>query len=70
MKLTVRQVAVLDAIRELTAKVGYPPTSRELAKEVGLSETRIRQHLETLKQRGVVLHAVSIARSIRLREDE
>jgi repressor LexA len=66
MQLTPRQTEVLQAVADLTAKAGYAPTSRELASAVGVSETRVRQHLEVLEARGAILRDVGTARSVRL----
>jgi SOS-response transcriptional repressor LexA len=66
MQLTPRQADVLRAIASLTEVAGFAPTSQELATVTGLSETRVRQHLEALEARGAILRNVGTARSVRI----
>lgn len=37
--LTMRQLQILDCVREHLATCGYPPTHRQIADQVGLSST-------------------------------
>jgi len=64
--LTPRQTSVLHAVETLTAQQGYPPTSREIARYAGLSESRVRQHLEAIEHRGAISREVGTARGIRI----
>ena len=63
--LTPRQADVLHCIQRLTAQMGWPPTIHELARELGLSGTRIRQHLAALKKRRAISREIATARSVR-----
>lgn len=56
--LSPRQQAVLQAIRELTARHGYPPTLREIGSVVGLaSASSVHHHVRILEQEGFVTRA-------------
>ena len=48
--LTPRQIDVLRAMDALTRQKGYPPTSVEIGREVGLSRQRVHQHIDRLEQ--------------------
>ncbi len=63
---TLRQSDVLQAVEELTARLGYAPTILELAERVGLSVTRICQHLDRLEALGLIAKDEGTARSIRV----
>jgi SOS-response transcriptional repressor LexA len=53
--LTPRRQAVLDAVRTLTARDGYPPTVREIGAAVGLaSPSSVHVHLRALEQHGLL----------------
>ena len=43
---------VLDAIRELTAELGYPPTIVELATELARSPANVHYHVDRLVAAG------------------
>ena len=52
-KLTKKQNEVLDAIKRLLAKNGYPPTVREVGREVNLnSSATIHAHITHLEDKG------------------
>lgn len=61
---TARQASVLAAIAALTLQKRRPPTQRELAQQVGLSQTRIRQHLDELARRHLITIEAGTARSV------
>lgn len=67
MSLTARQNDVLRAVRELTARQGFPPSGREIAAETRLSPSRVRQHLDALAARGAIAREPGTARGIRLK---
>lgn len=53
--LTPRQRAVLEAVRDLTADQGYPPSLREIGEAVGLSSTSSVTHqVNTLQRAGLL----------------
>ena len=53
--LTPRQRAVLEAVRDLTADQGYPPSLREIGEAVGLSSTSSVTHQVNPLQRAGLL---------------
>jgi repressor LexA len=66
--LTVRQRAVLDALRRLHREHGYAPSIRELGEEVGLTSTSsVHRHVRILEQRGLVDHRAGSHRTLRPR---
>jgi repressor LexA len=53
--LTLRQRAVLEAVRDLTANQGYPPSLREIGDAVGLSSSSSVAHqVNTLQRAGLL----------------
>ena len=67
-QLTKRQHAVIDAIRNWIREHGYPPTIRELGKQLGIKSLRgVTTHLDAIAKKGF-LKRESRARSIRLSE--
>jgi len=68
MRFTDRQLEVLQAIRQLSAR-GYPPTYRELSAALGIrSNNGVRDHLRALENKGAITRAPGLARSIVLTE--
>lgn len=54
-KLTGRQTFILQAIKKLIAKKGYPPTVREIGEETNLSSpATIHFHLKKLEEKGYI----------------
>ena len=54
-KLTVRQAYILQALKKLIAKKGYPPTVREIGEETNLSSpATIQFHLTKLEEKGYI----------------
>ena len=54
-KLTDRQQDILQIIKKLTAKKGYPPTVREIGEEANLhSPATIHFHLMQLVKKGYI----------------
>ncbi len=54
-KLTIRQSYILQAIKKLIAKNGYPPTVREIGEEANLSSpATIHFHLKKLEEKGYI----------------
>lgn len=54
-KLTLRQSYILQAIKKLVAKNGYPPTVREIGEEAHLSSpATIHFHLKKLEEKGYI----------------
>ena len=54
-KLTGKQQIILDILKKLIAKNGYPPTVREIGKEANLSSpATIHFHLKQLEEKGYI----------------
>jgi len=65
-QLTKRQSTVLDTIRSMIRQRGYPPTIRELGKQLGIKSLRgVTTHLDAIAKKGF-LKRESRARSISL----
>lgn len=66
-KLTDRQQDILQIIKKLTAKKGYPPTVREIGAKVGLSSSATTYfHLKKLEEKGYIKKDSSKNRTIEL----
>jgi SOS-response transcriptional repressor LexA len=64
---TAKQLALVDAIRRLTAaNDGVPPTVRELCTETGTHVADVQQKLNRLKRDGVVIWRPGRARTLRV----
>ena len=50
--LSPRQSAVLDTVRRDVAALGEPPSAALVARQLGMSRERVRQHLTVLAERG------------------
>ena len=65
--LTTRQKQILEYIRECVHKFGYPPSVREICKEVGLSSTStVHGYLNRLEEQGFIRRDPSKNRTIEL----
>lgn len=66
-KLTARQNDILQVIKKLIAKNGYPPTVREIGEEAHLSSpATIHFHLSKLEEKGYISKGDSKNRTLRL----
>ena len=66
-ELTKRQEDVLSYIKEFISKKGYPPTVREIGKEIGLSSpATIHFHLTKLEEKGYIKKNLSKNRTLEL----
>jgi DNA-directed RNA polymerase specialized sigma subunit len=67
-ELNEKRRAVHQAIQELTKvdPLKRPPTQRELARELGISQARVYQHLVALKELGLVNWTPGEGRSLRI----
>lgn len=69
-KLTSRQQDILDAIKRLIAKNGFPPTVREIGAEIGLSSSATTFfHLKKLIDKGYIKQGNSKNRTLELLVD-
>ncbi|GMA48870.1 LexA repressor [Alicyclobacillus contaminans] len=69
-KLSKRQQAILDFIRQNVREKGYPPSVREIGEAVGLaSSSTVHGHLERLQLKGFLRRDPTKPRAIELLED-
>lgn len=65
--LTPAQTRFVEAVRTLTAKLGYPPTHHELRKELGFASVHaVACHVTALERKRVVSATKGERRSIRI----
>lgn len=57
---------ILDAVEQMTAATGYPPTMRELARAMAVSLTRVAQLMAVCEQQGLITKVPGICRSYRV----
>lgn len=68
--LTPRQSEVLSAIKDYQARLGFPPTVKELAELIGVSSPNAAaDHVNVLKKKGYITVAPGAARGITILED-
>ncbi len=66
-KLTKRQLAVYEFIRDKIRGRGYGPTVREIGKEFGISSPNgVMCHLKALERKGVITREPNMSRAIQL----
>jgi repressor LexA len=65
---TAKQRAVMDAIVELTAARGYPPSIRDLANHFGVNVNDVYQKITRLHRDGLVAWDPGVCRSLRVVE--
>lgn len=69
-ELTQRQEEVLDTLRRLIDTSGHPPTTRELAAELGIRSSAVHGYLTRLRALGMVDWAEGKARTLRVIDAE
>ncbi|MEV0616768.1 transcriptional repressor LexA [Nonomuraea sp. NPDC050404] len=63
-----RQQRILAAIRDWVVKYGYPPSTRELGRAVGLrSSSSVSKHLKSLEDKGFLRRGQAMSRPIDVR---
>ena len=60
---------IIVAINEQTARFGYPPSLRDISKEVGRSTTVVRSHLLGLRKQGYITFLDGKARTCALTDE-
>jgi repressor LexA len=68
--LTARQREVLEFIRQFGARVGYPPTVREIGAHFGFVPRSIFDHLKALERKGYLKREASKSRSLQILEPD
>ncbi|MBI5566842.1 MAG: transcriptional repressor LexA [Chloroflexi bacterium] len=67
MNLSERQQAILDFIREFSARNKYPPTIREIGRSVGITSTSVvNYNLNILEQKGYIERDREKSRGLKL----
>lgn len=67
MALSPRQESMLKFIKEFSARNGYPPTIREIGKEVGISSTSVvNYNLDKLEKEGFLERDRTISRGLKM----
>ncbi|MBQ1298749.1 hypothetical protein IIY24_02865 [Candidatus Saccharibacteria bacterium] len=67
IKLTKKQLAVLDFLRDFTEENGYSPSYREIMTGLGLSSvSAVAEHIENLVSKGVLKKVPGAARSLEI----
>lgn len=65
VKLTKKQLAVLDFIRDFTGENGHSPSYREICEGLGLSSvSAVAEHIDNLVAKGALLKTPGEARSL------
>ena len=65
IKLTKKQLAVLDFLQDFTEENGYSPSYREIMSGLGLSSvSAVAEHVENLVEKGVLKKVPGAARSL------
>lgn len=64
MQLTQKQERVLSFIKTYRDSIGYPPSSRDIATELGVTQTAAMNHLRALRKKGRVKTTPGVPRSI------
>lgn len=67
IKLTKKQLAVLDFIQDFTDEKGFSPSYREIQSGLGLSSVSVvAEHIDNLVKKGVIRRAPNTARSLEI----
>lgn len=67
MKLTKKQLALLNYLEDFTEENGYSPSYREIMSGLGLSSvSAVAEHIENLVQKGVLKKVPGAARSLEI----
>ena len=67
VKLTKKQLAVLNYLQDFTEEKGYSPSYREMVAGLGLSSvSAVAEHVENLVEKGVLKKVPGAARSLEI----
>ncbi|MBR2994474.1 winged helix-turn-helix transcriptional regulator [Candidatus Saccharibacteria bacterium] len=65
IKLTKKQLAVLEYLQDFTEEKGYSPSYREIQAGLGLSSvSAVAEHIDNLVEKGVIKKVPGAARSL------
>ena len=69
-KITAKQQEILEYIKDMILKKGYPPTVREICETVHLKSTSsVHAHLESLEKNGYIRRDPTKPRAIEICDD-
>lgn len=69
-KITIKQQEILEFIKDVILKKGYPPTVREICETVNLKSTSsVHAHLESLEKNGYIKRDPTKPRAIEICDD-
>ncbi len=69
-KITVKQMEILEYIKDTILRKGYPPAVREICEAVHLKSTSsVHSHLETLEENGYIRRDPTKPRAIEILDD-
>ncbi len=67
IKLTKKQLAVLEYLQDFTEEKGYSPSYREIQAGLGLSSvSAVAEHIDNLVEKGVIRKVPGAARSLEI----
>ena len=70
-KITDKQKEILEYIKEMILKKGYPPAVREICEAVHLKSTSsVHSHLESLEKNGYIRRDPTKPRTIEILDDD
>jgi repressor LexA len=69
LPLTARQREILDFIRQFIARVGYPPTVRDIGAHFGFVPRSVFDHLKALERKGYLKRDAAKSRSLQILND-
>ena len=70
-KITDKQIEILEYIKEMILKKGYPPAVREICEAVHLKSTSsVHSHLESLEKNGYIRRDPTKPRTIEILDDD
>ena len=64
--ITERQASVLHLLITMSRDRGFPPTVRELADRLGITNKAVHDHLRALQSKGFIEIEAKISRGIRV----
>ena len=69
-KITDKQKEILEYIKEMILKKGYPPAVREICEAVHLKSSSVHSHLESLEKNGYIRRDPTKPRTIEILDDD
>ncbi len=66
MRLTPKQLRIVEFVRDYNRDHGYSPTLQEIAAEFGVTKVTIYEHLKALERKGAVVRSYHKSRSVEL----